>query len=420
VVLDVVYNHLGPEGNYLGDFGPYFTDRYRTPWGQAVNFDGPESDHVRRYFIENALYWQTEFHVDALRLDAVHSFHDGSAQPFLAELAEITHRQAARLGRRFHLIAESDLNDVRTILPPALSGDGLDAQWSDDFHHSLHVALTGESLGYYRDFDGLTSLARAWREGYAYTGQYSIHRRRRHGNSPRAAHPQQFVVCSQNHDQIGNRRLGQRLSALVDFDSLKLAAAATLLSPFLPLLFMGEEYGETAPFQYFISHSDPALADAVRRGRKAEFASFHWRAGVPDPQDPATFNGSRVRPELAQHEPHRTLLRFHQELFRIRDHYAALTEAKRDSYEVTALPGSLLLLVHYHHADAELFLILAFGSKRVRAEIPVPAGPWRKRLDSADRKWRGRGPAQVSPLNGAGTTRITLARRSAVLYERSL
>jgi len=419
VVLDVVYNHLGPEGNYLGDFAPYFTDRYRTPWGQALNFDGPGSDEVRRYFIENALRWQTEFHIDALRLDAVHAICDTSAHPFLAELAEVTRQQAARLGRRFQLIGESDLNDVRLILPPALSGCGLDAQWSDDFHHSLHVLLTGESQGYYADFDGLGSLARCWRDGYAYTGQYSAHRQRRHGNAPRAAQPQQFVVCAQNHDQIGNRRLGERLAALVDFESQKLAAAATILSPFLPLLFMGEEYGETAPFQYFTSHSDPALAEAVRRGRQAEFASFRWQTKVPDPQDPATCRRSRLRPGRAKREPHRTLLRFYQTLLQIRGDYAALAEAERDSYDVTALPGSRVLMVHYRHPEPGLLLLLAFGSRRVRAKVPLPPGIWRKRHDSADRKWRGPGSAVAARLHAAGEVRLTFNRRSALLFERT-
>lgn len=203
VVLDVVYNHLGPEGNYLGEFAPYFTDRYRTPWGPALNFDGPHSDEVRRYFLENALYWQTEFHFDALRLDAVHAIRDFSAVPFLEELGEACHGQAEALHRRFHVIAESDMNMARHILPRSLGGYGLDAQWSDDFHHGLHVLLTGERAGYYADFSGVRQFAKTWREGYAFTGEYSPYRRQRHGSSPRRNPVKQFVVCGQNHARWG-------------------------------------------------------------------------------------------------------------------------------------------------------------------------------------------------------------------------
>ena len=259
VILDVVYNHLGPEGNYLGDYGCYFTDRYRTPWGEAVNFDGPHSDEVRRFFIENALYWIGDCHIDALRLDALHAIFDQSPQPFLAELAEAVHAQAEGLNRRVHLMAESDLNDVRLIRPPELGGYGLDAHWNEDFHHALHTLLTGEQGGYYEDFGRLAQLAKAFREGFVYSGQYSPYRRRRHGSSSRGLPGQRFIVFAQNHDQVGNRLLGDRLTRLVSFEALKLAAGAMILSPFLPLLFMGEEYGEVAPFHYFISHSDPAV-----------------------------------------------------------------------------------------------------------------------------------------------------------------
>ena len=235
VTLDLVYNHLGPEGNYLQDFGPYFTDRYRTPWGSAINFDGPESDEVRRFFIENALYWVTEFRVDALRLDAVHGIFDFSALHFLQELAAAVHEQAEQLNRRIYVIAESDLNDVRIVRSPELGGYGLDAQWNDDFHHALHTLLTGERTGYYEDFGRIQDLAKAFAEGFVYSGAYSPARRRRHGNSSKDLAAPRFVVFAQNHDQVGNRH---RLSALVSFEWLKLAAAVVLLSPFIPLLFI--------------------------------------------------------------------------------------------------------------------------------------------------------------------------------------
>ena len=289
VALDVVYNHLGPEGNYLGEYGPYFTDRYRTPWGQAINYDGAGSDEVRRFCLENALYWLERYHLGALRLDAIHGIFDFSAIPFLAELKMNVAELSKRLGRRLDLIAESDLNDSRVIAPQQRGGYEIDAQWSDDFHHSLHTLLTKERTGYYRDFGRVWHLARTLKDGWCYSGQYSQFRQRRHGNLAEGSSSSQFVVCDQNHDQVGNRAAGERLSALVDFEALKLAAGVTLLSRFVPLLFIGEECGATAPFQYFISHLDPKLVEAVRRGRREEFESLGWQDLVPDPQDEATF-----------------------------------------------------------------------------------------------------------------------------------
>src|SRR5439155_13390119 len=251
VVLDVVYNHLGPEGNYLDEFGHYFSESYKTPWGRALNFDGPYSDEVARFFIENALSWFADFHIDALRLDAIHGIVDINARPFLAILSDAVHELAQKLDRRCYLIAESDLNDVKVLQATGLCGFGMDAQWSDDFHHALHTLLTKEQRGYYLDFGGIECLEKAYREGFVYSGQHSRHRARRHGNSSRSISAHRFVVCAQNHDQVGNRMFGDRLSALVSYERLKLAAGVVILSPFLPLLFMGEEYGEISPFQYF-------------------------------------------------------------------------------------------------------------------------------------------------------------------------
>src|SRR6202790_1374279 len=303
VALDVVYNHLGPEGNYLSAYGPYFTDRYKTPWGQAINFDGAESDEVRRFFIENAMYWLEDYHFDALRLDAIHGIYDFGARHFLAELKSAVADLSQRLGRKIHLIAESDLNDSRILRDPEHGGYGIDAQWSDDFHHSVHTLLTRENLGYYADFEGITPLASTLRDGWYYSGQHSNYRKRRHGNSPRGLSPAKFVVCNQNHDQVGNRAAGERLTGLVSFEALKLAAGITLLSPFVPMLFMGEEYGEPAPFQYFTSHGDPELGEAVRRGRREEFAAFGWEGSVPDPQNEHTFSRSSLNHSLKKKEP---------------------------------------------------------------------------------------------------------------------
>ncbi len=418
VVLDVVYNHFGPEGNYLREFAPYFTDRYRTPWGQALNFDGPHSDEVRRYFIENALYWQTEFHLDALRLDAVHAIRDFSAVPFLEELAEACHHQSNRLNRRFHLIAESDMNMARHILPRSLGGYGLDAQWSDDFHHCLHVLLTGEQAGYYEDFGGVDQFAKVWREGYAFTGEPSRHRRHRHGSSPRRNPVEQFVVCSQNHDQVGNRKLGDRLSATLSFDQQRLAAGAVLLSPFVPLLFMGEEYGDPAPFQYFISHTDPALVEAVRKGRAAEFAAFGWKGTVPDPQAETTFQRCQLNHALASQGRYQALREFYRELLNLRRQTPALAGVAKETMETTAFGVEGVLMIRQWTQDDEIVLVLNFSGARRSVELPLPAGEWRKCLDSADPRWTGPGTLAAAEVSSSGRVRTEVSATSLVLYRK--
>ncbi len=284
VVLDVVYNHFGPEGNYMSHFGPYFTETYRTPWGSAINFDDAHSPDVRSFFIQNALHWLQDYHIDALRLDAIQAIYDLGAKHFLEELAENVAELSQQDGRRRYLIAESDLNNPRIIRSPDKGGYGLDAQWSDDFHHALHALLTGSDIGYYQDFGTCEHLAKAYRDTFVYDWKYSPHRQRFHGSSALDCPLTQFVVCIQNHDQIGNQMLGERLFQLISFESLKLAAGAVLLSPYIPLLFMGEEYGEEAPFTYFVSHSDPELIQAVRKGRKQEFEAFHYDGEPPIPK----------------------------------------------------------------------------------------------------------------------------------------
>ena len=416
VVLDVVYNHLGPEGNYLGNFGPYFTDRYKTPWGAALNFDGPLSDEVRRFFIENALYWITECHIDALRLDAVHAIMDRSAYPFLEELAAVVHAQAERLNRQVYLIAESNLNDTRLLRPPALGGYGLDAQWNDDFHHALHALLTGEQAGYYQDFGTLAHLSTAWSAGYVYTGQYSAYRQRRHGHASRLMPAHAFVVCAQNHDQVGNRMHGERLSQLVSFEQLKLAASVVLLSPYIPLLFMGEEYGETAPFHYFISHFDPGLVAAVQHGRREEFAAFRWQGELPDPQAEATFLGSRLDHTLRDQEPHRVLLAFTQELIRLRTGLAALAAMCKETMEVLSYEAQQVLCVRRWSQDEEVVTVFHFGEAAVSLALPVPAGHWHKRLDSTDEQWQGHRSSLPLALHSTGDVRLTLPPTMAVLF----
>lgn len=385
VALDVVYNHLGPEGNYLNAFGSYFTDRYRTPWGQAINFDGQDSDHVRRYFIENALYWLEDYHLDALRLDAVHGIFDFSARHFLAELKSSVVQLSARLGRPLHLIAETDLNDSRLLHDPEHGGYGLDAQWSDDFHHSVHALLTQEERGYYSDFRGLTPLAATLHGGWYFSGQYSRFRQRHFGNSPDGLTAAKFVVCTQNHDQVGNRAFGERLTALVDFESLKLAAGINLLSPFVPLLFMGEEYGETAPFQYFTSHGDPQLVEAVRRGRREEFADFGWEEEVPDPQDEQTYQRSHLDHSLKGTGKHQTLLRFYQQLLRIRREFHLGSAASRTVREL----GDETLLLIFNIAPKRLAILFNFAQHPVTLDAPDLHGQWIARLNSAAACWSG-------------------------------
>lgn len=335
VILDVVYNHLGPEGNYLAEFGPYFTDRYHTPWGPAINFDGADSDAVRRFFIDNALYWLTEFHMDGLRLDAIHGIYDFSARPFLAELAVEFRRHAERLGRKAFLIAESDLNDVRVIRPAPEGGYGVHAQWLDDFHHAVRGVLRAEHRGYLMDFGRLADLAKTLEEGFVYDGRYSAYRRRRHGSSSRDVPGECFVAFIQNHDQVANASLGKRLSELVPADAQRLAAMLLICSPFVPLLFMGQEYGETAPFLYFTSHGDPALAEAVRHGRRTEYGAFYEDAAFPDPQDPVTFERSKLNWALLGEPAGAAMLEFYRVLLALRRRYACLANCRKDLARVT-------------------------------------------------------------------------------------
>ncbi len=418
VVLDVVYNHLGPEGNYLAEFGPYFTDRYRTPWGPAINFDGPDSDEVRRFFIENALYWVTEFRIDALRLDAVHAITDASAVPFLEELGLAVHRQAEALQRAISLFPESDANDSRVIRPLAAGGYGLDAQWNDGFHHALRALLTGENCGYYADYGGFGQVVKAYREGYVYTGEYSRNRRRRHGSSTAGLDSRQFIVFSQNHDQVGNRMMGERLTALTDFETLKLVAAAVVLSPFTPLLFMGEEYGETAPFQYFVSHSDPGLVEAVRCGRRDEFSAFAWQGECPDPQSEATFARSKIAPELRLSGRHAVLNAFYTELLRLRRTVAALRASGWNEMELTAQEDEQILVVRRWCGDQEALVILNFGShaRSLTSAGLCAGGAWRLALDSAAARWSGPGAGSKVELDGS--PELPVAARSVLVYLR--
>ncbi len=418
VILDVVYNHLGPEGNYLWDYGFYFTDRYRTPWGDAVNFDGPHSDEVRRFFLENALYWLNDCHIDSLRLDGLHAIMDRSPRTFLEELAGAAHAQVERSGRRAYLLAESDLNEVRLLRAPELGGYGLDAHWNEDFHHALHTLLTGEQDGYYQDYGELGQLAKGFREGFIYSGQYSAFRQRRHGSSSRGLPGRRFIVFAQNHDQVGNRLLGERLTQMLSFEALKLAAGAIILSPFIPLLFMGEEYGEVAPFQYFISFSDPELVDAVRRGRREEFVGFGWRGDPPDPLSEETLQRSRLNHGLRQTPPHRTLWDFYRELLAIRRAYAGWGGPDEVDREVHLYEKDRTIMVRGPGREAETALLLNFGEKPASLSFVWLGGRWEKVLDSAEARWGGPGSPAPAALPPGGEISLTLGPQSVVLFAR--
>lgn len=330
VVLDVVYNHLGPEGNYLAEFAPFFTDRYRTPWGPAINFDGPGSDGVRAFFIDNALYWLAEYHIDALRMDAIHGIYDFGARHFLSELRDRFEDEARRLGRRAFLIAESDLNDVRVIQRREKGGHALDAQWHDEFHHTLISMLTGARRGFLGDFGKLCQFRKAIAEGFVYDGTYSRYRQRHFGSSSRNEPGERFVAFIQNHDQIANTAQGSRLSQLVSREQYRMAVVLLLCSPFLPLLFMGEEFAEEAPFLYFTSHGDASLAAAVSEGRRREFADFAKGGEFHDPQAVETFERSKVTWGTAREPGHRDSFRLYQQLIALRKQWPCLSNCRKD------------------------------------------------------------------------------------------
>ncbi|MFL6207988.1 MAG: malto-oligosyltrehalose trehalohydrolase [Pyrinomonadaceae bacterium] len=405
VVLDVVYNHLGPEGNYLGDYAPVFTRDYRTPWGDALNFDDAYSDGVRRYFVDNALYWLTEYHVDALRLDAVHRIIDISPQHLLAEIAAAFSTQARRLGRMAWTIAESDLNDVRVIRPARACGYGLDAQWSDDFHHSLHALLTGTERGYFADFGRVADLAQAIKAGFVYDGRWSQFRRKRHGTSALERPGEQFVVCVQNHDQIANGYWGDRLASLGSLDQQKLAAALLLCAPNVPMLFMGQEWGEVAPFLYFTSHTDPDLARGVREGRRKEYGAFvkdegetvSAVGGFADPQAPETFEHSKLVWARLNESPHAEVLRFYRDLIALRKKYLCLSNCAKGQTEVEFDEARRWLTIRRGDENGSAAVLLCNLAAEAQA-IPFPithGGEWQLTLWSGAQTYGG--PAEQTP-----------------------
>lgn len=345
VWLDVVYNHIGPEGAYLSQFGPYFTNTYCTPWGDAINYDGEWSDGVRDYFSKNALFWFERYHIDGLRCDAVHTVFDNGAVHFWQLTSEKVKALTAKLGRKLYLVAESDLNSTRVVKPPEVGGYGFDAQWLDDFHHALYVLINPGDRERYYDFGTIAQVVKAYNEGFVHSGEWVKFRKRRHGASSKGIPGSQFIAFNQNHDQVGNRAGGERLCMLVNFERVKLAAAALLLSPYVPMLFMGEEYADDTSFFYFVSHSDENLIKAVQEGRRKEFRDFGFDGEIPDPQDEQTFLRSKIHWEKRDAPHHRTILHWHKMLIQLRRTKAALQSFRKEDCRAEAINSQAFFLV---------------------------------------------------------------------------
>jgi maltooligosyltrehalose trehalohydrolase len=389
VILDVVYNHVGPEGNYFADFGEYFTDKYHTPWGKAINFDDASCDAVRNFFIENALMWFRDFHIDALRLDAVHAIKDFSPVHILTEVKTYTEKLSQLTGRPYELIVELDLNDDRFIRPQSKYGYGMDAQWIDEFHHALRVCTGQTKEGYYSDFNGVADLAKSYQDAYVYTGQYSAHRKKKFGTPVQDTLGAEFVVFSQNHDQVGNRMLGERSSTLVSFEMLKVMAAAVFCSPFLPLMFMGEEWAESNPFQFFVSHSDKELVEAVRKGRKAEFAAFHNAGNPPDPQDESTFERSKLNWKKTGEQGHKIMLSYYKALITLRKQNPVLSNLDRKNVHAEAFSEKDCLVLKRWKGNQEIIALFNFSKQMQTLPIDPAFQHSKVLLDSALIKWGG-------------------------------
>ncbi|GAA4425269.1 malto-oligosyltrehalose trehalohydrolase [Pontibacter saemangeumensis] len=417
VVLDVVYNHMGPEGNYLNEYGHYFTHRYNTPWGDALNFDDAHSDNVRNFFYQNALMWLRDFHIDALRLDAVHAIYDTGARHFLQELREHVTQLEEQEGRKYLLIAESDQSDVRLINPINQGGYGLDAQWFDDYHHVIHTLVTGERDGYFEDYGKPEQLQKALEHTFVYNGLYSEHRKKTLGTDATDNPASQFVVCSQNHDQVGNRMLGERLSQLVSFEMLKAVAGLVLLSPYVPMLFMGEEYGEENPFLYFVSHTDKELVEAVRRGRKEEFSYFASKGVAPDPQSEDTYLRSRLQRSYMTNEKQGKLREFYKELIRLRKTSPALARPDKPYMQVKLEEEKLVLHLIHTGQEPHLYCLFNISNQTQQATLlPAAAGTWKPVLHSADTAWGGPGAEMPHSLQ-AGKS-YTLPAAAFIILEQ--
>jgi maltooligosyltrehalose trehalohydrolase len=372
VLLDVVYNHLGPDGNYLGQFGPYFNANYGTPWGPALNMDGPGSIEVRRFLCDNARMWLRDYHFDGLRLDAIHAIFDSSAVHFLEQVSNEIKELESETGRRYNLIAENDLNDPRVVTSTEAGGYGFAAQWNDDFHHALHAALTGERLGYYADFGKLEHIAKALKSVYVYNGCESEFRQRIQGRRVQGLSAHRFVGFLQNHDQVGNRAKGDRSGRLLSIGQLKMGAALVLCAPFVPMLFQGEEFGASSPFLYFTDHLDPQLAAAVSKGRRQEFAQFGWDpVDVPDPQEPSSFEASKLDWSDLPHHPYDELLRWYRALIALRHATPSLRNGSLERLEVEFSELERWLVLYRR----PITLVCNLADRRLRLALKYPCRP---------------------------------------------
>jgi maltooligosyltrehalose trehalohydrolase len=414
VFLDVVYNHIGPEGSVLKNFGPYFTDKHKIPWGDAVNLDGAWCDGVRDYFVGNAMYWFEHFHIDGLRLDAIHTMYDDSAVSFWELLSSGTREISGRVGRELFLMAESDLNSPRVIKSIEQGGYGFHAQWLDDFHHALYVLLDEKGKERYEDFGALEQLVKAYKDGFVLSGEYVRFRKKKYGASSAGITGDRFVNFTMNHDQVGNRPDGARLSTLMNFDRQKLAAAALLLAPYIPMLFMGEEYGETAPFFYFVDHHDKELIRAVSEGRKKE---FDWNgSNIPfrEAHDEKTFTDSILRWERRDEGNHAVMLRWYKALLSFRRRSDALREFDKACVSAKIIDGRGVMLDRRNSADTDR--IIAFMNfSNGTMHIDLPAGKWEKILDSADSMWQHPIPLSTSKADNLTNT---IDSSGVVVFER--
>lgn len=420
VFLDVVYNHLGPEGNYFPEYGPWFTGQYRTPWGNAINFDQEWSDGVREYFSDNPLHWFQNYHIDGLRFDAIHTIFDNGAVTIWELIQQKVKLLGQKLGRIFYLTAESDFNAPGVVRSPEIGGLGFDAQWMDDFHHALYALLDKKGGERYIDFGRMEQLSKAYKDGFVHSGEYVKARKRKYGASSAGIPGDRFIVCNQNHDQVGNRVHGERLSSLVNFERLKLAAAALLLSPYIPLLFMGEEYGEENPFFYFVSHSDQDLIRSVQEGRKYEFKELNRELEPPDPAAEETFNRSKLKWSRRTHGRHLVLLRWYKELISLRHSSPVFKSFNKDDVSVTSL-GEEGLILHRKNQGANVHILcyFNFSEEDLQCTLPVRDTAPVKLIYSRDPEWLdGKNvQAEMSPNSTTDKNTFILPALSTVVYQ---